>query len=321
MPDAVSHHRLQLSHIAEAATQIDPVFLNTPQYVSQPLSDALGCRVLVKVETLNPVRCFKGRGAEYFAGSLVAGASMVTASSGNLGQALAYACRRRDVTLTVFASRHTNTLKLDRMRALGAEVIQHGDDFDAAKLQARQYAAERGLPMVEDGVEPRLSEGAGTIAIELLRSLEPLDAVLVALGNGAILGGMARWLKAHAPQIEVIGVAAAGAPCMERSWRLGSAVQTERIDTIADGMGTRVPVTQALADLRGTVDGVLLVTDEAMIAAMKLAHRHVGLVLEPSGAAGIAALLSHSERFRGRTVATVLCGGNLAPEQVKAWLD
>jgi threonine dehydratase len=321
MPDAASHHRLQLSHIAAAATQIDPVFLNTPQYVSQPLSVALGCRVLVKVETLNPVRCFKGRGADYFAGSLAAGASIVTASSGNLGQALAYACRRRGVTLTVFASRHANALKLDRMRALGAEVIQRGEDFDAAKVQARQHAAECGLQMVEDGVEPRLSEGAGTIAVELLRSPELLDAVLVALGNGALLGGMARWLKTHAPQIEVIGVAAAGAPCMERSWRRGIPVQTERIDTIADGMGTRVPVPQALGDLRGIVDDVLLVDDEAMIAAMKLAHRQLGLVLEPSGAAGIAAILLHSARFHGRTVATVLCGGNLAPEQFKVWLD
>ena len=107
---------------------------------------------------------------------------------------------------------------------------------------------------------------------------------------------------------------------MAESFRLGRPVETARIDTIADGMGTRVPVPEALADLRGTVTDVVLVEDAAMLRAMRLAHDHLGLVLEPSGAAGIAALLSQTERFRERTVAVVLCGGNLTPEQAAAWL-
>ncbi|HEX4365628.1 MAG TPA: pyridoxal-phosphate dependent enzyme [Rhodopila sp.] len=313
-------HRLSLDRIAEAARIIDPVFLASPQFVCEPLSAVLGLRLLVKVETLNPVRCFKGRGADYYAATLPPDALVVTASSGNLGQALAYACRRRGARLIVFAATGANPLKLDRMRALGADVRLAGEDFDAAKTEARRFATAQALPFVEDGVEPRLSEGAGSIAVELLSAPEPTDAVLMSLGNGAALAGMARWITAHAPAIEVIGVAPAGAPCMADSFRLGHAVETASIATIADGMATRVPVPEALADLRGTVADVVLVDDEAMLRAMRLVHAHLGLVLEPSGAAGIAAILTDPARFRHRTVAVVLCGGNLAPEQAETWL-
>ncbi len=313
-------HRLSLDRIAEAARIIDPVFRATPQFVCEPLSDALGARVVVKVETLNPVRCFKGRGADYYATTLSPGARVVTASSGNLGQALAYACRHRGAHLTVFAGTRANPLKLERMRALGATVRLAGQDFDAAKAEAYRFAIATILPFVEDGVEPRLSEGAGSIAVELLAGPERLDAVLVSLGNGAILGGMARWIAAQAPGTEVIGVAPSGAPCMEASFRLGRPVEAGAVNTIADGMATRVPVPEALADLRGTVSDVVLVDDATMIEGMRLVHRHLGLVLEPSGAAGIAAILTNVERFRGRTVAVVLCGGNLTPEQTAAWL-
>jgi threonine dehydratase len=313
-------HRLSLDRIAEAARIVDPVFLSSPQFVAETLSAELGARVVVKVETLNPVRCFKGRGADYYAATLAPGSAVVTASSGNLGQALAYACRRRGARLTVFAAVRANAFKLERMRSLGADVRLAGEDFDAAKIAARQFAADAGLPFVEDGVEPRLSEGAGSIAVELLGFAERPDAVLVSLGNGAILGGMARWIAAHAPGVEVVGVAPSGAPCMAESFRRGRLVATESIDTIADGMATRVPVAEALEDLRATVSDVVLVDDAALIRGMRLVHRHLGLVVEPSGAAGVAALLMYPERFRGRTVAIVLCGGNLTPEQMATWL-
>ncbi len=123
--------------------------------------------------------------------------------------------------LIVYASVNANPLKIERMRALGAEVRLHGEDFDAAKLEAKRFAAQSGTRMVEDSLEPATGEGAGTMAVELLRWPEPFDAVLVALGNGAMLTGIGRWLKAHAPNTEVIGVAARGAPAMEESWRTG----------------------------------------------------------------------------------------------------
>jgi threonine dehydratase len=314
------NHRLSLEHIAQAMQIIDPVFLNTPQYRLEPLEAQLGCRLVIKVETLNPIRSFKGRGASLFVAQVAPGDTLVCASAGNFGQAMAYACRARGVKLIVYASVNANPLKIERMRALGAEVRLHGEDFDAAKLEAKRFAAQSGTRMVEDSLEPATGEGAGTMAVELLRWPEPFDAVLVALGNGAMLTGVGRWLKAHAPNTEVIGVAARGAPAMEESWRTGKIVEHERIDTIADGIGVRVPVPEAVADMRGTVDDVLLVGDDTTIAAMKLLHQHAGIVVEPSGAVGVAALLEHRERFAGKLVATIICGGNLTPQQIEQWL-
>lgn len=316
-----AQRRIAPERIARAAALIDPVFRNSPQFRAEALEGQLGCRLVVKVETLNPIRSFKGRGAELLCAGAAPGARLVCASAGNFGQGMAYAARKRGLALTVFAATAANPLKVARMRALGAEVRQEGADFDAAKLAARAYAAATGGRFVEDSRDVETAEGAGTIGVELLAWPEPLDAIVVPLGNGALLAGIATWVKAQAPAVELIGVCAAGAPAMERAWRSGRAEALDRIDTIADGIGVRVPVPEALADLEGVVDDVVLVDDATMLAAMRLAHAHLGLVLEPSGAAGLAALLADGARFRGRLVATVLCGGNLTPEQIGAWLS
>ncbi|HMQ32239.1 MAG TPA: pyridoxal-phosphate dependent enzyme [Chloroflexaceae bacterium] len=313
-------HRLSLAAIERAMQVIDPVFLRTPQYRAEALEPRLGCRLVVKVETLNPIRSFKGRGASLYLAGVKPGARLVCASAGNFGQAMAYACRARGAGLTVYASVGANPLKLERMRALGAEVRLSGEDFDAAKAEARQFAAEAGLALVEDGREPATGEGAGTIGLELAAWPEPLDSVVAPLGNGALLTGVGRWLKAHAPATEVVGAAAAGAPAMVESWRSGTVVAHGAISTVADGIGVRVPVPEALADMAGTVDDALLVSDEAMLAAIRLLHEHLGLVVEPSGAAGVAAILEHPARFAGRLVGTVICGGNLTRAQMREWL-
>lgn len=312
--------RLSSDRIAAAARRIAPEFRDTPQYDCESLSQALGCQLTVKVEVMNPIRSFKGRGADHFMAGIAPGSRLITASAGNLGQAMAYAARARGVALTVYASIAANPLKIERMRAFGADVILTGADFDAAKLAAKAAAATQGLRMVEDGRDPELAEGAGTIAVELLRAPGGFDAVLVPLGNGALLGGVARFLTDHAPAIQVIGVSAAGAPSMERSWRSGAPVETPTIDTIADGLGTRIPIAEALDDLRGTIADIVAVSDPAMIEGMRLAHRHLGLVLEPSGAATLAAIQSDPARFRGARVAAILCGGNLTTDQMARWL-
>jgi threonine dehydratase len=313
-------HRLDLAHIEEAAAIIDPVFRDTPQFVAESLSEALGVRLVVKVETANPVRSFKGRGAEYLVSKLAPGAEVMTASAGNFGQAMAYGCRKRGVRLVVYASVNANKLKIERMRALGAEIVLHGADFDAAKVEAKRVAASRGLRMVEDSFDVETGEGAGTIGIELARFPETLDAVTIAMGNGALACGVGRWLKHARPETQVIAVQAAGAPAMIESWRRGRVITHDTVSTIADGMAVRVPIPEAVEDMRGVIDDAILVSDQAMIEAMRLAHRHLGLVLEPSGAAGIAAILENRARFQGRTVATILCGGNLTAEQMALWL-
>ncbi len=290
-PSGVAASRITIERIEEAARGIDPVFLQTPQWVCEPLSDALGARIALKVETLNPIRSFKGRGADWLVQNLEAGASLLCASAGNFGQAMAYACRARGVLLTVYAAERANPLKIERMRAMGARVTLAGEDFDDAKRLARAEAAREGIRFVEDSRDPEPTEGAGTMALEWLDFPERLDALLVPLGNGAMLAGMATVLKARLPATKVIAVGASGAPAMIESLQCGRLVMHERIDTIADGIGVRVPVPEALDDLEGLVDEMILVPDDRILEAMRLLHRHTGVVAEPSGAVGLAGVM------------------------------
>ena len=315
-------HRLSLDRIAAAARTIDPVFLHSPQYECEPLSDTLGCRFTLKLETTNPIRSFKGRGADFFLSEVEARGErrpLICGSAGNWGQALAYAARRRGRTLVVYAPRNASPLKLERMRRFGAYVRLFGDDFDAAKAEAKRVAAESGAWMVEDGLEPEISEGAGSIAVELLAGNPAFDAILVPLGNGAMLNGIARWVKAASPATLVIGVCAEGADSMQRSFAAGAPLAADKVDTIADGIAIREPVSEAVADMKGVVDEVHLVSDGHIIEAMRLLYSHSGLLIEPAGAAGLAALLSTTE-WRGARVATVLCGSNITDEQIRKWI-
>jgi threonine dehydratase len=314
-------HRLSVERIEQAMGVIDPVFLNSPQYRAEPLERELGCRVVVKVETLNPIRSFKGRGAEFLLATMNGRHPLVCATAGNFGQGMAFAARKRGITLTIFASVTANPLKLERMRALGADVRLAGEDFKAAHSAAKEFALKTGAELIEDGRIPTISEGAGTIGVELLRWPEPFDAILVPLGDGALLGGVARWVKAHRPATKMIGICAAGAPAMERSWRAHMAQESGPTNTIADGIEVRSPYPESVSDLIDLVDDILLVEEQALLSAMQKAHRELGVVLEPSGAAGLAALTAYRERFKGQLVATILTGGNVTPEQMCKWLS
>ena len=307
--------------IAEAARCINPVFLDSPQFESDLLNARLGLRLVCKLETANPIRSFKGRGTDYCVQVLPAGTErLVCASAGNFGQGLAYAARARGIPLTVFAATTANPLKIDAMRRFGADVQLAGADFDAAKDAARSFASSSGSMYIEDGAVASVAEGAGTIALELGRYAAPIETMLIPLGNGALVNGMGTWTRAHAPATRIVGVAAVGAPAMEESWRLGSVISTRTAETIADGIAVRVPVPAALEAMRHVVDDVVLVTDEAIVAAMRLLFEALGVVVEPAGAAGLAAAMTYGERWAGQVVATPLCGGNLTSDQVSRWL-
>ncbi|HEX2315767.1 MAG TPA: pyridoxal-phosphate dependent enzyme [Thermomonospora sp.] len=311
------------ARIERAAHAIDPVFTGSPACGHDGLAAALGVRrVIVKDETRNPIRSFKGRGASWFMAHLGGDGPLVTASAGNFGQGLAYAARARGRALTVFAAETASPVKVAAMRRLGARVRLAGDDFDAAKAAAVACAREGGGRLVVDGDDREIAEGAGTIAWELTRQVTdaPLDTVLVPLGNGALAGGVGTWLRHAWPGTRVIAVAAEGAPAMARSWRENRAVTTPGVDTVADGIAVRVPVPYALRVMRDTVDEVLEVPDEAIVAAMRLLHRTLGLVAEPAGAAGLAAVLAHPDAFAGLSVGTVACGANLTAGQRRRWL-
>lgn len=302
--------------IDAASRTIDPVFLQTPLIENAAANAAIGCRLLAKVETLNPIRSFKGRGAEWWMANLPESAEpIVSASAGNFGQGLAYAAGKRGRRAVIFASTEANATKLDAMRRLGAEVVLAGEDFDAAKAAARTFAYEQGFLFVEDGGDRFIAEGAGTIAKEITETLDRtrtvLDAVLVPLGNGALLTGIGAWIKSKRPKCVVVGVVAATAPAMKLSWERGRLESTRHAATIADGIAIREPVPYALTSMNEMVDEVLAVDEDAIREGMAFCRNHYGLIVEPAGAVGVAALIADRTLLNGRTVATVLCGSNV----------
>jgi threonine dehydratase len=318
-------HRIRLSAIVDALSAIDPVFLNSPQYDCEPLSEVLGCSLTLKIETANPIRSFKGRGGFYLVAQrhragLLKGRRVVAASAGNWGQALAYACRAHGLPLTMFASVNANPLKIEMMKKLGADMILQGEDFDAAKIAARTFADKTGAVQLEDGLDVEASEGAATIAVELMRAKSPPEIVFVPLGNGAMLTGIARWVKAVRPETQVIGVQSSGADAMARSWREKRVINAETVNSVADGIAVRVPVQEALQDMEGIVDDVIVVDDACIIRGMKLLYEKAGLLTEPSGAAGLAPILENPARYKGAHVAAIICGGNLTDRQARQFI-
>src|SRR5438034_6842132 len=206
---------VSLERIEEAARLIDPLLLNTPQFSDPTLSEALGREVLVKLENVSPVGSFKGRGADYFVGGLERrGERLVTTTAGNWGIGLAYAGRRHGCGVDVFANSSASAGKLARMRAFGASVTAVRGGLDEAADAARELANGPGHRLVYDGEAAAVAEGHGTIGLELQRA-GTLDTVLVQVGDGALISGIARWLKAQSPDTRVVGVCASGAPAMK----------------------------------------------------------------------------------------------------------
>ena len=319
MNSKLDNHRISLERIKKARECISPVFLNTPQYNCEPISALLDVELILKIETFNPIRSFKGRGADFLLSQHAHEPRLMCASAGNFGQAMAYACRKLKTNLIVYASTKANPYKIERMRAFGAEVLLYGDDFDAAKQEAKRKAKESNILMIEDGLAIETVEGAGTIGLELL-SEQKLDALLVPLGNGALFNGIAHVFKQLSPQTKMVAVQAAGASAMAESWKLNKIIIQENVNTIADGIAVRIPIPEALNDMKDLADEVLLVKEASIIQAMKMLHLHAGLIPEPSAAVGIAAILENRKRFQGKKVATIICGGNLTEAQINELL-
>ncbi|GAA0947915.1 threonine ammonia-lyase [Nonomuraea longicatena] len=313
--------RLDTARIRAARRLIDPVFLDTPLYRCDALEPELGCAVSIKLETANPVRSFKGRGTEMVASLLAEQGSraVVCASAGNLGQALAWSGRGRGLDVTVVASRFAPAAKLDRIRTLGARLELVDGDFDLARERAADIARHDGIRLVEDSLDLDTCEGAATIGLELVDAVPPYDAVLIALGGGALATGVGHVLKSLAPGVEVICVQPLGAPAMTLSWRQRSVVTTDSTDTIADGVAGRFPIPAVLDDLLLVADDAVLVREESIVAGMRMLLDHAGLVVEPSAALGIAAILEDRDRFADRHVITIVCGGNVDMAAYHRW--
>jgi threonine dehydratase len=195
-----------------------------------------------------------------------------------------------------------------------------GEDIEDARLLAREIAETGAAYLVEDSLDLATCEGAATIGLELVRDDPELDAVLVALGGGAMASGVGYAVRALADQAEVIGIQPVGAPAMTLSWRQRAVVETDRIDTIADGVAGRCPIPEVLEDLLVVLDDVMLVREDSIKAGMRMLYEHAGLVVEPSAALGVAAVLEAPERFAGRHVTTILCGSNVGPADYARWV-
>lgn len=292
---------LSAEAIRQARTGIAPAFVASPQYVHEGLSARAGLPVIVKIETVNPIRSFKGRGTWLAVHALVEEGrvgpdrAVVVASAGNFGQGVAYAARALGVLAVVFTSRHANRAKIARMRALGATVIESGEDFDEARAGSEAYTADRGAELLVDGDDPRIAAGAATMALEVTDAVQAgtLPAPVVALvpvGNGSLINGIASWLRTAAPACRIVGVQADRAPAMTLSFRAGRPIDTPSAATYADGIASRIAIPSAVELMADRVDDMVLVTEEALRAGQALLTEELGITVEGAAAAAWAGL-------------------------------
>ncbi len=312
--DALTPEAIRAAH-----ARIHPAFRDSPQYVHEGLGRRAGFDVVLKVESVNPIRAYKGRGTwlavEALAGEgrVGPGRPIVAASTGNFGQGVAFAARAFGVPAVVFADEHGNPTKLDRIRSFGATVIQQGRDFDAAREAAAAYAKREGGHLLVDGEDPWVATGAATMALEVADAVERgelprIETAYVPLGNGALIVGIGAWLRHALPDCRVVGVSAEGAPSMVLSWRAGEVIETTEAATYAEGIACRVPVPEALDMMVGRVDDVLLVSEEALHAAEAELTAATGITAEGAAGASWAGLLADPAR-RGPAL-VILTGSN-----------
>lgn len=303
-----------LTELEQAAEVVHAVMPGTPQYRWPLLCERVGCEVWVKHENQTPAGAFKIRGGIVYMDELrraqPAVTGVIAATRGNHGQSVAFAATRVGLTATVVVPEGNSVEKNAAMRAFGAELIVHGQDFQESLEHAITLAEERRLHMVQS-FDPKLVAGVGSYGLELFRGAPDLDAVYVPIGLGSGICGVMAARDAVGSKAEVIGVVAANAPAYALSFEAGKPVSTNTADTMADGVACRVPVPGALdAILRGA-SGVVRVTEDEIRAAMRHYFTDTHNVAEGAGAAPLAALLKERDRWRGRKVGVILSGGNV----------
>lgn len=300
-----------LADYESAAELVHAAMPPTPQYPWPLLAARTGCEVYVKHENHTPTGAFKVRGGLTYCSRLPPGTpGLISATRGNHGQSLAFAGRRYGVEVTILAPHGNSTEKNAAMRALGAELLEHGRDFQEAREEAFRLAAARGLTFVPP-FHPNLMLGVGTYALELFRAVPDLDAVYVPVGMGSGLCGTIDVRDALGLRARVVGVVAARAPAYALSFAAGRVVSTETADTTADGMACRIPDPDALEMIRRGADRIVTVSDEEIAEAMRAYYTDTHNVAEGAGAAPLAALLQERDAMRGKRVGLVLSGGNV----------
>ena len=276
----------------------------------------------MKHENHQPTGAFKVRGGVNLVAQLSENErrrGLVTASTGNHGQSIAYAARLFGVRAVVCAPEHANPLKLEAIRGYGAELVEHGRDFDDAREHAESLAREHGYRYVHSGNEPHLIAGVGTHTLELLQEQPDVDVLFVPIGGGSGAAGACVVAKALRPQLRVVGVQSEAAPAAWRSWREGVLVE-DRMETFAEGLATRTSFELPQLILRELLDDFLLVSDDEIGVAVVHYLERARTLAEPAGAAALAAALRLREELDGQRVALILSGGNITPAQLRALL-
>lgn len=286
----------------------------TPQYAWPRLAATTGCRVWVKHENHTPTGAFKVRGGVVYIDALrrenAAARGVITATRGNHGQSVAFSAARAGLDATIFVPRGNAADQNSAMRAFGATVVEHGRDFDEARLECARVAAERHLHFIPP-FHRHLVRGVATYALEMFEAVRGLDAVYVPIGMGSGICGLITVRDLLGLSTEIIGVVARNAPAMALSFEAGRVVATDTARTFADGVATRQPDEQAFAIIRKGAARIVQVSEEEIAAAVRLYFQTTHHVAEGAGAAALAALMQERQRMAGRSVAVVLTGSNI----------
>ncbi len=314
---------IPLAEIEHAARLIGGVFPPTPQIAWPLLAARAGAEVWVKHENHTPVGAFKLRGGLVFLERLARETpghpGIISATRGNHGQSLAFAGRRFGVPVTIVVPHGNSAEKNAAIRALGATLIEHGADFDAARTEAARLAAAQGLAFAPS-FAPDLVRGVATYSLELLRAVPDLHTLYVPIGLGSGICGAIAARDALGLGTRIVGVQSALAPAYALSFAAGRVVETTSAATLADGMAVRVPDRDALETILEGAERIVTVTDAEVAAAIRAFWTDTHNLAEGAGAAGLAALLQERDRMAGRRVGVVLCGGNIDLELFRRWV-
>ena len=311
-----------LPEIEQAARRLQGQLMNTPCVESRLLSQLTGAQIYLKFENLQYTASFKERGACNKLAQLSAeerGRGVIAMSAGNHAQGVAYHAQRLGIRAVIVMPRFTPGVKIERTRGFGAEIVLHGDTLDEARAHALQLAERDALVFVHPYDDEAIVAGQGTVGLEMLQAVPELDMLVVAVGGGGLIAGIATAAKAMNPGIEVIGVQTARFPGMVNA--IKGTHYPQGTSTIADGIAVGTPgaITQRI--IAEKVDDLLLVDEGDIEQAMVMLLEIEKTLVEGAGAAGLAALLKHPARFAGKKVGLVLCGGNIDPMLLAAIIE
>jgi threo-3-hydroxy-L-aspartate ammonia-lyase len=301
---------ISIDDVRAAADRIAGLAHRTPLLRSRTLDERVGAPVALKAENLQRAGAFKFRGAANAVAALRPD-GVCSVSSGNHAQALSLAAREHGASATILMPRDAPASKRAATEGYGAEVIEFDRYTEDREALVRELATERGLTLVHPYDEPLVMAGQGTVGLELAREVEDLDVVLVQVGGGGLISGVATAIKALQPAARIVGVEPQASDDTARSLRAGERVTVEVRPTIADGQQLPIPGERTWPVIRTLVDDVVTVSDEEIVAAMRLLFERLKVVAEPSGATALAALLAGRVELRGGTVGAVISGGNV----------